>query len=179
MNALRIDQLGMLRDQMIVLRLDDEHVAAERGASRQCTILFRHDPSAAQLIEQIAIQLTLGHHPVIVAVQRRNPHSQPLHRPHSCQQRRQVAAIAGSHHSDGGRIDMRMLRQQIVGGQQIIQILLAGDGLLLGQRQGMPPQVEGQADAAQARDATGTRQVTLLAAPPAMHEQHPRQLGGR
>src|SRR5690606_22669072 len=94
------------------------------------------------------------------------------------QQCRQIAAITGPHYGNRRRVDMRVLRQQVVGGEQVVEVLLTGHGLLLRQRQGVTTQIERQANAAQTGNAPGARQVTLLAAAPAMYEKYAGQLRG-
>src|SRR5690606_19614284 len=56
--------------------------------------------------------------------------------------------------------------------QHVGEAVLARDGLALRGVAGVAAQVEGQADAAQRREFVRARHVLLLAAVPAMHQQH-------
>ncbi len=67
---------------------------------------------------------------------------------------------------------MRVLGEQVVSGQQIVEVLLAGHGFLLCPGLRMATQVERQADATKPGDAPRARQIALLTTAPAMHEQY-------
>ena len=65
-----------------------------------------------------------------------------------------------------------MAHQHVVGGEHVVQVVLARDRHALRLVARVAAQVEGQADAAQRRDLVRARQVLLLAAVPAVHQQH-------
>ena len=65
-----------------------------------------------------------------------------------------------------------MADQHVVGGQHVAQVVLARDRLALRPVARVAAQVEGQADAAQRGELVRPREVLLLAAAPAVHEQH-------
>src|SRR5262249_36655594 len=72
------------------------------------------------------------------------------------------------------RIDEAVRAQAVVGSQRVVQVDLARDRLALALGGGMAGEIEGQAHAAQCGDLPRARQVLLLAAAPAMHEEHAR-----
>src|SRR5690606_20460400 len=86
-----------------------------------------------------------------------------------------VAAVTDANHGDGRGIDVRTRREPVVGRDQVGQVLRTADRLPLRGGFLVAAQVEGQADAADAGDATRAPQVVVLAAAPAMHEQHAGQ----
>src|SRR5690606_35815469 len=86
----------------------------------------RHQP-AAVVGQVLLVQLTLGNVPLLVPVQGRHAQREPLHRTHAGEDAGQVAAIAGADHGDGVTVDGRMAVQQVVGGQQVLEVVLAGN----------------------------------------------------
>jgi hypothetical protein len=169
--AVAPDDFG--RDDVVVRRLDQQHVATELGAGAQRPIRLRgHEGSAVAAQILLLVQLQLRQFPAGVDVERRHAQGQPRDRPHRRQDRRQVAAVAAADDGDRRRVDVGVRGQRVVGGEQIAQIAFARHRLALRLGPGMAAEVEGQADAAERGDLARTRQVLLLAAAPAVHEQH-------
>src|SRR3569833_1880412 len=56
------------RNQMVVARFDDQHVAGEIAAGTQRTVVVRFDQAAAVLVQRLARQRALGSVPVLVLV---------------------------------------------------------------------------------------------------------------
>ncbi len=67
---------------------------------------------------------------------------------------------------------MRVLGQQIVSGEQIIEVLFPRHAFLLRAGLRMAAQIERQADATKPGDTARAVQVALLAATPTVYEQH-------
>ena len=65
-----------------------------------------------------------------------------------------------------------MAHQHVVGGEHVLQVVFAADGLALVLMPHMAAQVEGQADAAERRDLVRPGDVLVLAAVPAVHQHH-------
>lgn len=69
-----------------------------------------------------------------------------------------------------------MRGQQVVGGENVGQVVFTRHALLRLDIAFVPAQIEGQTHTTQSGDAAGTRQVALLAAAPAVNEEHARHL---
>src|SRR5262249_45472319 len=90
------------------------------------------------------------------------------------QDRAQVAAVAATDNGDRRRINTAVPGQQVVRGEHVAQVVAARDRLVLRLRLRVAPEVERQAHAAQGGDLSRPGQVLLLAAAPAVYEEHPR-----
>src|SRR5690606_19683806 len=97
------------------------------------------------------------------------------HRTQRGQQAGEVSAVADADHGNGRGIHVRARDEPVIGGEQVGQVLRAAHRLPLRGGFLVAAQVEGQADAADAGGAAGTAQVVVLAATPAMYEQHSGQ----
>src|SRR5262249_22323185 len=90
------------------------------------------------------------------------------------QDRAQVAAVAAADDTDGRAVHAAVAGEQVVGGEQVAQVVAARNRLVLRLRFGVAPQVEGQAHTAQGSDLARPGQVLLLTAAPAVDEEYAR-----
>ncbi len=165
----------LMRNRAVVLRFDDHRVALERRATAQCTTLVRmHGLAPIRLQALLVAQRALGQVPVGILVERGHAQRKPAHGTHLREDRGEVAAVAAAAYGDGRGIDFGALREEVVGGKHVAQVLLARDGLVLIARIDVTAQVEGEAYAAELGHLPRTSEELLLAPAPPVHEQHAR-----
>ena len=161
-----------------VLSCSDSTISASprklRAGRQRAVVRRRDDRAAGRPPGRSRLELALGHVPLRVAVERRRAQRQPAHRPQRADDAppgsrrsccRRWRSIAGPR--SGGSPACRRPRARRAGCPRAHRLALVA----------MPrvaAQVEGQADAAERGDLVRARHVLLLAAVPAMHQQHAR-----
>ena len=162
-----------MRHDGIVLRLDDQHIAAKLRASGERAIFLGGHGGLPINSQFITVELPLGYVPVAILVERGCAQRKPADRPQRSGHRGKVAPVAAAHDRDSARVYRRMAHQHVVRGEHVPEIVFAGDALAQALMPDMAAQVEGQADAAERRDLVRPGDVLILAAIPAVHQHHP------
>ena len=130
--------------------------------------------AAIQVELLLALQPLLGQSPLRILVKRGSAERQPFHRPHSSQERGEIAAVAAADDRDRVGIHVVLRGEEIKRGKNVAPALLARDRFVLPFRLRVSAQVECQADAPACGDLAGTVEVLALVATPAVHEEHAR-----
>jgi hypothetical protein len=120
-----------VRNDVVVLGFDDEHVALEGGAGLEGAIVLRLHGSAAIGCEAVFLQLDLGQRPVLILVEGGHAKGEPAYRPERAQDRGEIAAIAAADDQHAIRIDAGLGGEGVVGGEHVPQAVLARDRFLL------------------------------------------------
>ena len=156
-----------------------ELAAGELHARAQGPVLFGVDWSTSISIQDSAIQLTLGDVPLVVAIKSWHTHRKPTYAPDFCQKRSQIRAITATYHGYRIRIYHRMACQRVIGREEILQVMFAGNSLKLRSCSGVPAQIKRETNAAQGRDLPRANKIALQTTAPAMNEQNTRDYGCR
>ena len=128
-------------------------------------------PIAGQV--EVVMQLLLRQLPAVVGVQCRHAHRQPPDGALGSEDRAEIAAIAAADDGHRAAIDLGSRGQQVVGGEDVVEVSLARYSRPLAVRGPMAAEVEREADAAERSDLARAHEVLRLAFAPAMDEQHP------
>src|SRR5438876_752441 len=156
-----------------MLGLHDEDVAGKAGGRRQHTILLRGEPHVPVRGKGgIEVQLPLRSIEVGVFVEGGRPERQPADVPLRREQDGEVAAVAAANQAHPIPGDSALLEQEIVGGQDVSQVLGATHRCDLPPRSGMAAEVEGQATVSGLNELPGLGDVSSLAPTPAVNEEH-------
>ncbi|MNY25444.1 hypothetical protein D3C86_1592280 [compost metagenome] len=158
---------------VVGLRLHQQDIPGELRAGMQGTIAVGTHQGASVITQIQLVQVAFRRVPLLVAIQRRHPQRQPAHRSERGQDRGQITPVTGADHGNRRGIEGRVREQAVIGRQQVTQIVFPGHpGQWDAGATSVPAQVEGQAYTTQPGDAFGALQIPLLAAAPAVHEEH-------
>ena len=169
-----------MRHIIVMFRFNDQNIAGKALTSGQSLVFPARSKVCPIGIDEIAVELCLGHIPMFVRIERRNTKRQPVDRASRSQQCREIATIAGANDRNRRGVDLVLPDEKIIGRRHVRKTVRPGHDIALFGMSGMASQVEREADAAQLGDLFGSHHVLFARTAPSMDEENARdQLVGR